>query len=68
MRSRFLILYFLAMLLLLPTHWARGQAVTGTIVGTATDASGAVVPDVQIVVRNVETGISRTTTTNEVGH
>ena len=67
MRFKFLTVYLFTVLLLIPVQWARGQAVTGTIVGTATDESGAVVPGAQIVGRNVETGIARTLMTNDVG-
>ena len=44
-----------------------GQAV-GTIQGTATDSSGAVVPRVQITAVNSETGLKRSTISNEVGN
>jgi Carboxypeptidase regulatory-like domain len=46
-----------------------GQAVaTGTIVGTATDNSGAVVGGVTVTLVDKATGDSRSTTTNDVGH
>jgi hypothetical protein len=38
-----------------------------TIVGTVTDPSGSVVPNVTITITNVKTGVSRTLTTNDVG-
>ena len=44
-----------------------GQVTTGTILGTVTDASGGVVPGSSITIRNVETGISRTLTTDAAG-
>jgi hypothetical protein len=48
---------------------ARGQAVSnGTLVGTVTDNSGAVVAGVNVTIIDNATGNSRTTTTNEVGH
>lgn len=40
----------------------------GTIVGTVTDPSGAVVPDVTITVTNQATSVARTTTTNADGN
>ena len=44
-----------------------GQAVTSTIVGNATDSSGAVVPNAQIKITEQDTGISRSTKTDSVG-
>jgi hypothetical protein len=46
---------------------AYSQSATGTISGTVTDSSGAVLPGAQVVILNEETGISRTLTTNEAG-
>lgn len=43
------------------------QDATGRIVGTITDPSGAVIPDVHVVVTNAETHVSRETTTNSSG-
>src|SRR5437867_6433779 len=40
---------------------------SGTIQGTVTDKSGAVVTGVQVVARNKATDITRTTSTNDVG-
>lgn len=45
--------------------WAQGNL--GGITGTVTDASGAVVPDVEIVLRNLETNEVRTTRASESG-
>ena len=48
---------------------AWGQAVaTGTIVGTVTDNSGAVVAGATVTIVDKATGDSRSTTTNDVGH
>ena len=44
-----------------------GQATQGTILGTVSDSSGAVVPGAPVVVRNEATNISRTLSTNEAG-
>ena len=40
---------------------------SGTIQGTVTDKSGAVVSDAQVVAKNKATDLSRTTTTSETG-
>src|SRR5207244_4123114 len=44
------------------------QAVSATVVGTVTDASGAAVPDSKITINEVNTGISRTGQTNDSGN
>src|SRR5687768_11073150 len=46
---------------------ASAQTVTGTIQGTVTDTSGAVLPGVTVVIRNMDTGAERTVVTNEAG-
>src|SRR5690349_14749159 len=43
------------------------QTTTGRISGTVTDASGAVIPGVEITVRNPATGLTRNVITNESG-
>lgn len=43
------------------------QTNTGRITGTVTDPTGAVIPGVDVVVRNPATGLSRNTITNESG-
>lgn len=43
------------------------QTNTGRITGTVTDASGAVIPGVDITVRNPATGLTRNAVTNESG-
>lgn len=60
MRAAFLMV-FLAMSSL-------AQSFTGTIVGTARDQSGAVLPGVNITVRNVQTNLTRNALTNETGN
>ncbi|HEY7680029.1 MAG TPA: carboxypeptidase-like regulatory domain-containing protein, partial [Terriglobia bacterium] len=50
--------------------WAlagHAQQTMGTISGTVSDSSAAVLPGANVVVLNEETGISRTVTTNEAG-
>ena len=55
-----------ALLFLLPAL-AHGQRITGSIEGRATDASGAVLPGVEITVTSDATGQVRTSLTNETG-
>jgi hypothetical protein len=56
--------FFLLLLLCLPAlSWAQ----EATIVGTVTDPSGAVVPNVTIIVTNADTGAARTLATNDAG-
>src|SRR5262245_41304524 len=50
-----------------PTATLLAQA-TGTIVGTVTDESGAVLPGVTIEVTNVETGQTRTAISRDDGY
>src|SRR3954462_6694246 len=45
-----------------------GQAVTATLVGTITDASGAVVVNTKVSATETNTGVSRTATSNESGN
>src|SRR5579862_9148168 len=43
------------------------QVASGTIVGTAHDSSGAILPGVMITAKNAETGVTRTVISGEVG-
>lgn len=54
-------------LLIVPTILAQSQITTGQIQGLVQDANGAVVPGVNVEVKNLETNLSRTATTNEDG-
>ena len=45
-----------------------GQAVNGTLLGTVTDSSGAVVSGATVTIRETNTGISRSATTNDSGN
>src|SRR5438270_2685024 len=58
-----LLLFFL--LALSSVSFAQGQ---GSIVGTVTDPSGAVLPGAKITVIETGTGLSRTTTTDSQGY
>jgi len=44
------------------------QALKATILGTITDSSGAAVPNVHIVVAEINTNARRATTTNDSGY
>jgi Carboxypeptidase regulatory-like domain/TonB dependent receptor-like, beta-barrel len=65
-RFLFLTLVVAGLFTLVPPA-ASAQTVTGTLQGTVTDSSGAVVPGAQVVIRNVETGQERNLTTNSDG-
>jgi len=46
---------------------AMAQGTSGTIAGTVTDAAGAVIPGVRVVMTNEGTGFTRTAVTNALG-
>src|SRR5689334_22972728 len=46
---------------------AKAQLAGGTISGTVTDPSAAVIPGAEVKIRNVATGVTRTTASNEKG-
>jgi hypothetical protein len=46
---------------------AEAQVTTATILGTITDASGGILPGATVTTRNVETGLTRTLPSNDVG-
>jgi hypothetical protein len=56
------------LLLLLVSSSASGQTLTGTILGTVTDATGAVVQGARITAVNTGTNQTRTTLTNVSGN
>ena len=58
---------FVAMLFALTTVSSVAQQITGSIVGTVTDAQGAVVPAATVNATNVDTGLSRSTTSGNDG-
>jgi len=58
---------FLVALMFLFTSAAFGQLTTADILGTVTDATGAVVPNATIVLNNLGTNEKRTTTSNSSG-
>jgi hypothetical protein len=54
-------------LLIIPSVIAQTQITTGTIQGTVVDANGAVVPGANVEIKNLDTNLSRTLTTDEDG-
>jgi hypothetical protein len=64
MRRRVLLAALLA--LFLPMN-AAAQAVSGTILGTVTDASGSVIPNAKVTIVNEGTGLTRTVQTDANG-
>ena len=55
------------MILLCLAAVSSAQTITGTITGTVSDASGAVVPNVKITASNESTGVQTTATANRAG-
>jgi Carboxypeptidase regulatory-like domain len=47
---------------------AAAQMTTGNIEGVVADQSGAVLPNVDVIVKNTQTGVSRTVTTDDRGN
>jgi len=45
----------------------RAQTVTGTVTGTITDSSGAVIPGAKVVIHNLSTGVESTATSDSAG-
>src|SRR5579875_3103255 len=63
--NRFL---FTLLALLAGTGYLGSQAVNATLLGTVTDASGAVVIDARVLATEVNTGVSRSSQTNNSGN
>lgn len=57
-----------AFLMLTLTGTLSAQTFRGTILGTVTDANGAVVPAATVTARNVATGLERTAVTDDAGN
>ena len=57
----------LAFLMICPNRALSQGAGSGTITGSITDASGAVVPAANVTIRNTDTGIERKTQTSDAG-
>src|SRR5687767_6789072 len=66
MRSRSTAVFFALLFSVLFAPTAFAQA-TGSLSGTINDANGALVPGVNVTVRNAATNLTRNTTTNQEG-
>src|SRR3984893_4816299 len=65
-RADFLVFVTFGVILLVSAR-IYPQVVGGTLSGTVTDQSGAVIPDTQISIKNTATGVTRTVTTDPAG-
>ncbi len=66
-RATFAVVAIFVSLLAIPST-ASAQAVTGTLLGNVTDASGAAVPGATVTAIETQTNISRTAVSNEAGN
>lgn len=66
-RSAFLCALGMVCLVAMSASRLNAQAVTGSISGTVTDASGGVIAGANIEVKNVATGVTQTTVTSDQG-
>ena len=57
----------LVVLAMVTVATSQTQITTGTIQGTVTDANGAIVPGANVEIKNLETNLSRTLTTDDGG-
>src|SRR6267378_1235873 len=57
----------LVILAMTPLVNAQTQITTGTIQGTVTDTNGAIVPGASVEIKNLDTNLTRTLTTDEGG-
>jgi hypothetical protein len=58
---------FILTLLIASSVFAQSQSTTGTIQGTVVDTNGAAVPGANIEIKNLDTNLSRTLTTDDEG-
>jgi hypothetical protein len=65
--SAALSVFFVLALTIFSTGQAHAQVTGATLSGTVTDASGAVIPGVQVSIKNRATGVTRNITTDELG-
>ena len=56
------------LILLMLAGIVQAQVTTGTILGSVSDSTGAVVPGTMITMKHIETGITRDITADAAGH
>lgn len=61
-------LLFLLGVCLLAAAPLAAQTFRGSIMGTVTDSTGAVMPNAKVTLKNLDTGLERTATTDETGY
>src|SRR3982751_1839503 len=60
-------LFLLLLLTVTPATWAQTQITSGVIQGTVMDEQGAVVPGANVEVKNLETNLVKTLSTDGAG-
>lgn len=65
--QRFFVLAFLSSLVVLAASLSYGQTSRGTLTGTVTDSSGAVIAKASVFIKQAGTNVTRQTATNEAG-
>src|SRR2546428_10580307 len=65
--SAALSVFFVLAIIILPVVRAHAQVTGATLSGTVTDVSGAVIPGVQVSIKNRATGVVRDVTADETG-
>src|SRR5580700_6974549 len=66
--QRFLNFFLLVLIFIAASQSSKAQAVFGSIVGTVTDPTGAIIPGATVTVTDVSKGISQTVTVNASGN
>jgi hypothetical protein len=66
-KAFFSLLTFVALALMLTSVFVYAQVAGATLSGTVTDQSGAVIPNTQISIKNVATGVTRMVTADAAG-
>src|SRR5262245_13662231 len=66
MRGSWIVTALLGSLLIATAVFAQ-EGINGTLSGTVSDASGALIPGVEVTTKNIATGVTSTTITNETG-
>ncbi|HEY6393063.1 MAG TPA: carboxypeptidase regulatory-like domain-containing protein, partial [Bryobacteraceae bacterium] len=67
MRKTFLLAVAFVAVLTLAAGIASAQAISGDVIGTVVDATGAAVPSATVTVENVATGVKANATTSQAG-